>query len=144
MNSTSLNEADISNLKVPEPNSMRLLNPASISFQTESTASITATNTTDENINEFSSQTEFNSPSNLLVIYLQACSSTLQETKIENQNTYERMKLFMQILVCISEDQYANSLLHDSNILYSVFLYHAVSLRQRRVQEIKIKRTLKE
>ena len=32
----------------------------------------------------------------------------------------------MLILVCISEDQYANSLLHDSNILYSVSLYQAV------------------
>lgn len=123
-NRTSLNDTDISSLKAPEPNSMRLLNPASISGQTEPMFSDAGSH---ETHTEPSSPTEFNGPSNLLVIYLQACSSALQETKMDNQNTYERMKLFMQILVCISEDQYANSLLHDSNILYSVFLYHAVS-----------------
>ena len=65
---------------------------------------------------------------NLLVIFLQSCSAILQDTKMDNNTLYDSTKLFMLILVCISEDQYANSLLHDSNILYSVFLYQAVSI----------------
>ena len=64
-------------------------------------------------------------PSNLLVLFLQACSAILQETKIEN--TYDTIKMFSIILVCITEDTYANSLIHDSSALYSVFLYQAVS-----------------
>lgn len=66
-------------------------------------------------------------PSNLLTIFLQTCSEILQETKIDQNNIYDVIKLFMIILVCISEDQYANSLLHDSNMVFSVFLYQAVS-----------------
>ena len=65
-------------------------------------------------------------PSNLLTIFLQTCSEILQETKIDQHNIYDLIKLFMIILVCISEDQYANSLLHDSNMVFSVFLYQAV------------------
>ena len=72
-------------------------------------------------------QTQENPPSNLLVIFLQASSAILQETKMDcNSTSYDTVKLFMLIIVCISEDQYANSLLHDSNLLYSVFLYQAV------------------
>ena len=67
-------------------------------------------------------------PSNLLTIFLQTCSEILQETKIDQHNIYDIIKLFMIILVCISEDQYANSLLHDSNMVFSVFLYQAVIL----------------
>lgn len=113
-------------------NGMRLLNPASNTTNSQSNTTNNNNELELHNTNPESahSQTEFNGPSNLLVIYLQACSSALQETKMDNQNTYERLKLFMQILVCISEDQYANSLLHDSNILYSVYLYHA-KLRHR-------------
>jgi hypothetical protein len=99
-----------------DSNGMRLLNPAS---NDSNLVSVERQTSLTEN--------QFNSSSNLLVIYLQACSSALQETKMDNSNTYDTTKLFMLILVCISEDQYANSLLHDSNILYSVFLYQAVS-----------------
>ncbi len=67
-------------------------------------------------------------PSNLLVVFLQSCSAILQETKMEHNNVYDTVKLFMIILVCVSEDQYANSLLHDSNMVFSVFLYQAVSI----------------
>ena len=118
-NKIQTNDVDTS-LATPDPNSMRLLNQAS------NTTQINADTSVNELQNKDTSNAEFNGPSNLLVIYLQACSSALQETKMEMPNTYDRMKLFMQILVCISEDQYANSLLHDSNILYSVFLYQAV------------------
>lgn len=87
------------------------------------------------NNEETSQSQQFDTSSNLLVIYLQSCSSALQETKM--QNTYDSTKLFMLILVCISEDQYANSLLHDSNILYSVFLYQA-KLRHRKLNIEKV------
>lgn len=76
-------------------------------------------------------------PSNLLTIFLQTCSEILQETKIDQHNIYDLIKLFMIILVCISEDQYANSLLHDSNMVFSVFLYQAKH-RHRKVNLDKI------
>lgn len=107
----------------PDPNSMRLLNPASNPVNNDS--SVTVNNIAN---NEVSVHQQHDTPSNLLVIYLQACSSALQETRMDNANTYDTTKLFMLILNCISEDQYANSLLHDSNILYGVFLYQAVCI----------------
>jgi hypothetical protein len=107
---------------------IRLLNPLSLSTAANSSpAANTAQLGSDSASAVLSSQQAvINPPSNLLVIFLQSCSAVLQETKIESTNTHEAVKLFMLILVCISEDQYANSLLHDSNMLYSVFLYHAV------------------
>lgn len=106
-----------------DSNGMRLLNPAS----NDSSLVVSTSNDSQSLSLSSQAQNQFNSSSNLLVIYLQACSSALQETKMDNSNTYDTTKLFMLILVCISEDQYANSLLHDSNILYSVYLYQAVS-----------------
>jgi len=121
--------ANNSGTVAPDPNSMRLLNPASSPINNESQITIKQTNDV--------SVQQLEAPSNLLVIYLQACSSALQETKMDNSNTYDTTKLFMLILVCISEDQYANSLLHDSNILYSVFLYQA-KLRHRKLNTEKV------
>jgi hypothetical protein len=66
-------------------------------------------------------------PSNLLVVFLQTCSAVLQETRIEHKCVYDTIKLFMIVTVCITEDQFANSLLHDSNMVFSVFLHQAVS-----------------
>jgi len=77
------------------------------------------------------------SPSNLLVVFLQSCSAILQETKLNVNNVNESIKLIMIILVCISEDQYANSLLHDSNMTFSVVLYQA-KFRHRRVNYDKL------
>jgi hypothetical protein len=113
-------------------NSMRLLNPLSLSIPAAHLADPSALNTAtavligNDLINSLSQPS--NPPSNLLVIFLQSCSAILQETKIETNNIYDTIKLFMLVLVCISEDQYANSILHDSNVLYSVFLYQAVCL----------------
>lgn len=122
---TKLSENDTSlTVQQTDPNSMRLLNPASNPNDSISS---------NENLKEAA----FNAPSNLLVLYLQACSSALQETKMDSSNTYDTTKLFMLILVCISEDQYANSILHDSNILYSVYLYQA-KLRHRKLNIDKV------
>lgn len=123
---------------------MRLLNPMSLSVNA---LNATATNTTSSSsstggvpplsptalepidigtdLSLSVNQQVVNPPTNLLVLFLQSCSAILQETKIES--TYDTVKMFSIILVCITEDNYANSLLHDSTALYSVFLYHAVS-----------------
>ena len=110
---------------ISNPNNMRLLNPLSSTINTNPIL----TNNLPKDLNEslsLQSQT-IEPPSNLLVIFLQTCSAILQEAKMDNSVNYDTVKLFMLILVCISEDQYANSLLHDSSLLYSVFLYQAVS-----------------
>ena len=78
-------------------------------------------------LTEIESMINTTHPSNLLVVFLQSCSEILQETKIDQYNIYDVIKLFMIILVCISEDQYANSLIHDSNMVFSVFLYQSVN-----------------
>ncbi|KAL3182862.1 hypothetical protein MRX96_006668 [Rhipicephalus microplus] len=55
-------------------------------------------------------------PSNLLVTFLEFCSIVMQKTKVEaNANT---TKLGFIILTCITEDQYANSMMHDVNMVF--------------------------
>ena len=111
---------------------MRLLNPLSLSVQTSNDL------TKDEQLLQQQQQQQgaISPPTNLLVIFLESCSAVLQETKIDCNNIYDSIKLFLLIMVCISEDQYANSLLHDSNVLYSVFLYQA-KLRHRKTNNDK-------
>lgn len=132
-------------------NNMRLLNPLSLTMPTSSsTTSSTSANMVD--ITDVSAATAsatsavlaldaanqaINPPTNLLVIFLESCSAVLQETKMDSNNIYDSIKLFMLIMVCVSEDQYANSLLHDSSILYSVFLYQA-KLRHRKLNTDKL------
>lgn len=111
------------------PKNMRLLNPLSLSIPLNNTTSASQNSPTIPLSTDLNSPQQVNPPSNLLVIFLQSCSAILQETKMETHNTYDTVKLFMLILICISEDQYANSLLHDSNLLYSVFLYQAVNFK---------------
>ena len=53
----------------------------------------------------------------------------MQDTKSEaSVNT---VKLCFLVLTCISEDQYANSLMHDANLLFKVQL-HRVPMRHRK------------
>ncbi|RNA29751.1 hypothetical protein BpHYR1_047164 [Brachionus plicatilis] len=107
------------------PDNMRLLNPLSLS--SNKSMSQNSPNLTDSDLDLVE-----NPPGNLMVIFLQACSAVLHQTKIESTNIYDTTKLFMLILQCISEDQYANSLFHDPNLAYSVFLYKA-KLRHRKI-----------
>ena len=88
------------------PNNMRLLNPMSltVSIAPIPTENTSTTNTESDDLATGQQQT-INPPSNLLVIFLQSCSAILQETKMDNNNAYDTVKLFMLILVCISEDQ---------------------------------------
>jgi len=109
-------------------NNMRLLSPLSVTPQLLNDDETTNNNNNNNSLTLNNALLQIDPPSNLLVIFLQSCSAILQDTKMDNNTLYDSTKLFMLILVCISEDQYANSLLHDSNILYSVFLYQAVSI----------------
>ncbi|CAG0901319.1 unnamed protein product [Darwinula stevensoni] len=73
--------------------------------------------------------------SNLLVTFLEYCSILMQETKSEAScNT---VKLCFIILSCICEDQYANSLMHDANFVFSVTL-HRMPMRHRKVPPQKL------
>jgi hypothetical protein len=129
--STVANPTDV-NLSIDQQNintNMRLLNPLSLSLNasTGGAGLIDAEGKLDlsQDMNSMSLSQTFTPPSNLLVLFMQSCSAILQETKIEN--TYDSIKMFSIILSCIAEDNYANSLLHDSSALYSVSLYQAVS-----------------
>ncbi|CAH0553527.1 unnamed protein product [Brassicogethes aeneus] len=69
-------------------------------------------------------------PSNLLVIFFQYCSIVMQDTKTEaGTNT---VKLAFLILGCITEDQYANSLMHDVSLAFKVLL-HRLPMRHRKL-----------
>ncbi|KAG8195469.1 hypothetical protein JTE90_002641 [Oedothorax gibbosus] len=69
-------------------------------------------------------------PSNLLVTFLEFSSIIMLNTKDEsNLNT---CKLCFIILTCITEDQYANSIIHDVNLVYKVQL-HRMPMRHRKV-----------
>ncbi|KAJ8952699.1 hypothetical protein NQ318_021015 [Aromia moschata] len=69
-------------------------------------------------------------PSNLLVTFFQYCSIVMQDTKTEaGTNT---VKLCFLILGCITEDQYANSLMHDVSLAFKVRL-HRLPMRHRKL-----------
>ncbi|KFM81008.1 hypothetical protein X975_10907, partial [Stegodyphus mimosarum] len=69
-------------------------------------------------------------PSNLLVTFLEFSSIIMLNTRDEsNMNT---CKLCFIILTCITEDQYANSIIHDVNLVYKVHL-HKMPMRHRKV-----------
>ncbi|XP_037282600.2 armadillo-like helical domain-containing protein 3 [Rhipicephalus microplus] len=73
-------------------------------------------------------------PSNLLVTFLEFCSIVMQKTKVEaNANT---TKLGFIILTCITEDQYANSMMHDVNMVFKVQL-HRMPMRHRKVTPLR-------
>ncbi|XP_045468099.1 armadillo-like helical domain-containing protein 3 [Harmonia axyridis] len=69
-------------------------------------------------------------PSNLLVTFFTYCSIVMQNTKTESgSNT---VKLCFIILGCITEDQYANSLMHDVSLAFKVHLYR-LPMRHRKI-----------
>ncbi|XP_063435000.1 armadillo-like helical domain-containing protein 3 [Mytilus trossulus] len=70
-------------------------------------------------------------PTNLLVTFLEYSSVVLQDTKDETQ--HNNAKLCLIILTCISEDQYANSLMHDINMNFRVPL-HRMPMRHRKMK----------
>ncbi|KAL8615809.1 hypothetical protein ACOMHN_048517 [Nucella lapillus] len=72
-----------------------------------------------------------NQPTSLLVTFLQYSSIVIQDTK--DSVRYNNAKLCFIILTCISEDQYANSLMHDANMTFRVPL-HRMPMRHRKVK----------
>lgn len=59
----------------------------------------------------------------------------MQDTKSEA--SMSNVKLCFLILTCISEDQYANSLMHDVNLVFKVQL-HRLPMRHRKVAPDKV------
>lgn len=57
----------------------------------------------------------------------------MQDNK--NESSATNMKLCFLILTCISEDQYANSMMHDSNLTYKVLL-HRAPMRHRKLPQV--------
>ncbi|KAK7109032.1 armadillo-like helical domain-containing protein 3 [Littorina saxatilis] len=70
-------------------------------------------------------------PTSLLVTFLQYSSIVIQDTK--DSIRYNNAKLCFIILTCISEDQYANSLMHDANMTFRVPL-HRMPMRHRKAK----------
>ncbi|ALC45859.1 CG8379 [Drosophila busckii] len=69
-------------------------------------------------------------PTNLLVAVFQYCSIVMQDNK--NESSIANLKLCFLILTCISEDQYANSMMHDNNLTFKVML-HRAQMRHRKL-----------
>lgn len=69
-------------------------------------------------------------PTNLVVAVFQYCSIVMQDNK--NESSIANLKLCFLILTCISEDQYANSMMHDSNLTFKVML-HRAQMRHRKL-----------
>nr|CAG4640675.1 EOG090X027A [Eulimnadia texana] len=68
--------------------------------------------------------------SNLLATFLEYCSIVMQDTRSEA--AYHSTKLCFLILTCVSEDEYANSLMHDAGLTFRVPL-HRLPMRHRKV-----------
>lgn len=69
-------------------------------------------------------------PTNLFVAVFQYCSIVMQDHK--NESSITNVKLCLLILTCISEDQYANSMMHDCNLTFKVLL-HRAHMRHRKL-----------
>ncbi|XP_059471108.1 armadillo-like helical domain-containing protein 3 [Neocloeon triangulifer] len=69
-------------------------------------------------------------PTSLLATFIEYCSIVTQDTKPDT--LFNNGKLCLLILTCISEDQYANSLMHDPNLVYKVQL-HRSPMRHRKI-----------
>ena len=59
----------------------------------------------------------------------------MQDTKTEE--SLHNIKLCFIILMCVSEDQYCNLLLHDTNLVFAVPL-HRLPMRHRKVNNEKL------
>nr|CAG4649140.1 EOG090X027A [Scapholeberis mucronata]SVE93484.1 EOG090X027A [Scapholeberis mucronata] len=66
---------------------------------------------------------------NLMATFLEYCSVVMQDTRSEA--AYHSTKLCFLILTCVSEDEYANSLMHDLGLTFRVPL-HRLPMRHRK------------
>lgn len=72
-------------------------------------------------------------PLNLLITVLQYCSIAMQDIKSEESG--DNVKLCFIILTCITEDQYANSVMHDFQLMYRVQLFRMPMRHRQLIQE---------
>ncbi|XP_058120745.1 armadillo-like helical domain-containing protein 3 [Anopheles ziemanni] len=72
---------------------------------------------------------------NLFVSLFQYCSIVMQDHKSELSAI--NLKLCLLILTCIAEDQYANSMMHDTNLTFKVSL-HRAHMRHRKLTSEKV------
>ena len=80
---------------------------------TETTPVITETNNQPEDIKSV----------NLLVTFLEYISIAMQDTKSDVANN--NVTLCLIILMCLTEDQYAASIMHDPNLVFKVKLHRS-------------------
>lgn len=69
---------------------------------------------------------------------LSRSSIVMQDNK--NESSAANLKLCFLILTCISEDQYANSMMHDSNLTYKIIL-HRAPMRHRKLSQVNKRKT---
>ena len=79
-------------------------------------------------------------PSNLLVAFLEFCSIVMLNTK--DESSCKTSRLCFIILTCISEDQCANGIMHDSNIAFKVSL-HRMPMRHRKLSPDQMRQSCK-
>lgn len=103
-------------------NSASSQSPAGASTSLDPSGDITGETTTDLITSK---------PSNLLVTFLEYCSIVMQDTK--SDSSHQTVKLSFLILICITEDQYANALINDPNLVFKVKL-HRAPMRHRKLQ----------
>lgn len=77
-------------------------------------------------------------PTNLLVAVFQYCSIVMQDNK--NESSLTNLKLSFLILTCISEDQYANTMMHDANLTFKVLLQRT-QMRHRKLPTERISKS---
>ncbi|XP_014256484.1 UPF0668 protein C10orf76 homolog [Cimex lectularius] len=78
-------------------------------------------------------------PTNLLGTFFQYCSIVMQDTKCEA--SFNTVKLCFLVLTCVAEDHYANSVMHDVNLVFKIQL-HRLPMRHRTVIPEKPSQTL--
>ncbi|XP_073997892.1 armadillo-like helical domain-containing protein 3 [Rhodnius prolixus] len=78
-------------------------------------------------------------PSNLLGTFFQYCSIVMQDTKCEA--SFNTVKLCFLVLTCVAEDHYANSVMHDVNLVFKIQL-HRLPMRHRTIIPDKPSQTL--
>lgn len=69
-------------------------------------------------------------PVNLLGTFFQYCSIVMQDTKCES--SFNTVKLCFFVLTCVAEDHYANSVMHDINLVFKIQL-HRLPMRHRQL-----------
>lgn len=79
---------------------------------------------------DLASAPSFLTPTNLFVAVFQYCSIVMKDH--QKTESITNLKLCLLILTCISEDQYANTMMHDSNLTFKVIL-HRAQMRHRKL-----------